>query len=88
MICSLLGFSFASLSALLQIGSGIYAQFIGGFPFMDPTLRSIYGGTMLLALLGMVIGLCGVASKSPLRWKAPALSFVLLLLVIGQAMCE
>ena len=41
-ICSLAGLAFASLSAALEIGTGIYAQFINGFPFMDKTLLRIY----------------------------------------------
>jgi hypothetical protein len=40
-ILSLVGFLIASLSALLQISTGIYAQFVF-FPFNDPTLLKIY----------------------------------------------
>jgi hypothetical protein len=88
MRCSLAGFILASVSAALEIGSGTYAQFINGFPFEDPTLLRIYRWFFLLAFLGLIAGLFGIANKTPLRWKAPALSTVLLLLWIGQVMGE
>src|SRR6266567_7994500 len=88
MRCSLAGFILASVSAALEIGSGTYAQFINGFPFEDPTLLRIYRWGFLLAFLGLIAGLSGVAKKTPLRWKAPALSTVLLLMWIAQVMGE
>lgn len=88
MRCSAVGFILASASAALEIGSATYAQFINGFPFEDPTLLRIYRWGFLLAFLGLIAGLFGVSSKTPLRWKTPALSIVLLLLWLGQAMGE
>jgi len=88
MKCSVAGFVLASSSAALEIGSGIYAQFVNGFPFQDPALLRIYRWGFLLALLGLIVGLFGIAKKNPLRWKAPALSMFLLLLWFGQAMGE
>jgi hypothetical protein len=86
---SLVGFFFASLSASLEVGSGTYAQFRdGGFPFNDPVLLRIYFFGFWSALLGLICGLVGIAGKTPLRFKAPVLSIVLLLLWIGQAMGE
>jgi len=87
MKCSLAGFVLASVSAALEIGSGTYAQF-RSFPFEDPVLLRIYRWGFLLAFLGLVTGLFGVGKKTPLRWKTPALSTVLLLLWIGQVMGE
>jgi hypothetical protein len=88
-IFSLIGFSIATASAALEVGSGTYAQFRdGGFPFNDPTLLRIYFGGFWLALLGLACGLVGVGNKSPLRFKAPALSVVLLVLWMWQAMGE
>lgn len=87
MTCSLAGFIFASASAALEIGSATYAQFID-IPFEDPALLRVYRWGLLLAFLGLVLGLFGVGKKTPLRWKAPALSAVLLLLWILQAMGE
>ncbi len=86
--CSLAGFVFASLSASLEVGTGIYAQFTEGFPFMNPTLLRIYAWGFVSAFLGLLLGLCGAGNKSPLRWKTPALSTILLLLWLGQAMGE
>ncbi len=81
------GFSLASLSALLQIGSGIYAQF-HDFPFNDPTLLRIYFVGFWLALLGLISGLIGSFRNGPIRFKAPSLSAFLLLLWIWHAMAE
>ena len=89
MVFTLVGFSLASLSAALQISSGTFAQFReGGFPFNYPTLVRIYFFGFWFALLGLVCSLIGVGSKSSLRFQAPALSLVLMLLWIGQAMGE
>lgn len=88
-IFSLIGFSIATASAALEVGSGTYAQFRdGGFPFNDPALLRIYFIGFWLALLGLVCSLVGVSKRSPLRFKAPALSIVLLLLWVWQAMGE
>src|ERR1700751_4666128 len=54
-ISSLVGFSFASVSAALEVASGTYAQFReGGFPFNDPMLLRIYFLGFLFALLGLI----------------------------------
>ncbi len=87
MKCSLAGFVLASVSAALEIVSGAYAQF-RSFPFEDPVLLRIYRWGFLLAFAGLVTGLFGIGKKTPLRWKAPLLSTVLLLLWIGQLMGE
>jgi len=84
---SLIGFSFASLSALLQITTGAYAQ-VHEFPFNDPTLLRIYGLGLLLSLLGLLSGLGGSFRSGPLRFKAPALSAFLLLLWFAHAAAE
>jgi hypothetical protein len=89
MFFTLVGFSLASLSAALEISSGAYAQFReGGFPFNDPTLLRIYFFGFWFAFLGLLCSLIGVGSKTPLRFKAPALLLVLMLLWMGQAMGE
>lgn len=88
MRCSLAGFVLASVSAALEIGTGTYGQFTNGFSFEDPTLLRIYRWGLLSAFLGLITGLFGVTNKTPLRWKAPALSTVLLLLWMGQVMSE
>jgi hypothetical protein len=88
MMCSLAGFVFASISGALEVGSGTYAQFINGFPFQDPTLLRIYRLGFWFALAGLICGLGGTGTKTPLRFKAPTLSTVLLLMWLGQAMGE
>jgi hypothetical protein len=82
-VFSLVGFSLASLSAGLEIGSGTYAH---GFALNYLTLLRIYIFGFWSALLGLVCSLIGVASRSPLRFKAPALSLVLVLLWMAHAM--
>ena len=86
-IFSVIGFSLASLSALLHVATGIYAQ-VHEFPFYDPTLLRIYGVGLLLSLLGLLSGLCGSFRGGPLRFKAPALSAFLLLLWFAHAVSE
>jgi hypothetical protein len=71
----------------LEIFSGAYAQF-HPFRFYDPVLMKIYGLGLLTAGLGLVVSIGGVASKSGLRWKAPALSTVMLLLWLYQVASE
>ena len=69
---SLIGFILATCSALLAIGSTIYAQRIGGFGFYDPLhLRIIRWGSLISAV-GILIGLGGAWRKSPLRWFSVA----------------
>jgi hypothetical protein len=84
MKCSLVGFAFASLSASLEIGWGLNARFADDVKLLSDSFLVIYGVGFLSALLGLVCGLCGVASKTPLRWKSPALATVLLLLWLAQ----
>jgi hypothetical protein len=86
-LCSFAGFTLASLSALVEIGSGVYAQF-HTFRFYDPVLMKIYRLGFLTAALGLVVSVGGLASKSALRWKAPALSTVMLLLWLWHAASE
>jgi hypothetical protein len=76
--CSLAGLTLASLSAVFEIGSALVAQF-HHFHFYDSALMKIYA-CGFLAALGLVVSVGGLARKSPLRWKAPALSTVMLLL--------
>ena len=85
--CSLAGFTLASLSALFEIGSGVVAQF-HRFRFYDPVLIKIYACGFLTAALGLVVSVGGLATKGPLRWKAPALSTVMLLLWLCQVASE
>lgn len=88
-VFSLVGFSLGSLSAALAIGSGTYAQFRdGGFPFNDPILLRIIFFGFWSSLLGLVCSFIGIGNKTPLRFKAPALSLFLVLLWMGQALGE
>src|SRR5437016_4227966 len=76
MMSTLIGFVCASISASLEIGTGVYAQVRNGFAFMDPTLLRIYAAGLILSVLGLVCGIFGADDKTPLRWKTPALSAV------------
>jgi len=53
-----------------------------------PVLTLALAWTALSAALGLLLGLCGADDKSPLQWKTPALSTILLLIWLGQAMGE
>ena len=87
-VCSLVGFALASLSASLEIVTGIYGQFAGGIPFMDPNLLRVYGIGLLTSAIGFFCSLLGGDTKSPVRWKALTLSAVMLLLWFIQAVGE
>src|SRR5580700_664962 len=69
-VLSLIGFIFATASALLAISSLAYAQ-VHHFPYYDPLLLRIFRMGALLSLCGVVFGVCGVWRPSPLRWHAP-----------------
>jgi hypothetical protein len=86
--CSLVGFTLGSISAAMQVGSGLYAQFTDGFPFMDPRLLRIYGFGMVSAFVGLICGVFGADSKNPFRWKGHVLCIFLLLLWLAEAVGE
>ncbi|MGA2982518.1 MAG: hypothetical protein ABSG32_01815 [Terriglobia bacterium] len=71
-ILSLIGFTFASLSALLAIFLAVYGRVIGHFQYYDPALMRIYGVGLLLSMVGFGFGISGVWKANPLRWHAPA----------------
>jgi hypothetical protein len=70
-LLSFVGFSTASLSAILAFFTFLYAHFYP-FPFYDPLLMKIYGLGAVLALLGIVLGIGGIRRQSILRWHALA----------------
>jgi hypothetical protein len=67
---ALCGFVLATASALLAIGTVIYAQF-HHFPFYDPLLMKIFGAGFLLSLGGLFLGIIGMWRPSSLRYHAP-----------------
>ncbi len=60
---SLAGLVFASASALLAIGSRLYAQPIGGFSFYDSLLLRIYRWGAMLSLAAFLLSLGGIWRK-------------------------
>jgi hypothetical protein len=77
---SLAGFTLGSASVVLAIGSIVYSMAVGGFRYYDPSLLTIYRIGILLSLLGLTMGLCGVWRSSALRWHALILSLGMLIL--------
>jgi hypothetical protein len=73
-ILSALGFSLATISALLAIGTHLYALSIGGFPYYDPRLLRMYALGALMSFLGFLMGIAGLWQPHPLRWLAPICS--------------
>jgi hypothetical protein len=67
---SLIGFIFATASAVLVVSSIAYAQ-VHHFPYYDPLLLRIFRLGCLLSLAGIVFGISGVWRSGPLRWHAP-----------------
>jgi len=82
---SFAGLAFATLSALLAVGSTAYARIIGGFPFYDPLLLRIYRWGALLSLAGIGTGICGVWRPNPLRWLGPICAVGMLVFWIAMA---
>jgi hypothetical protein len=77
---SFMGFLLGTASALLAIGSALYAITIGGFGYREARLLKILAIGLLLSLAGLVLSICGIWRKSILRWHAPFLSFGMSLL--------
>jgi hypothetical protein len=69
-VLSGIGFVFATFSAILAIGSAIYAHRIHGFGFYDPLLMKLIRWGSLLSATGLVFGLCGAWRRNPLRWHS------------------
>lgn len=85
---SLAGFGFATLSALLAIGTACYAYLIGGFQYYDPVLIDIYGIGLLLSIGGLACGLIGLLRPNPLRWHAPVCSLGMFIFWLLSAVRE
>ena len=87
-ILSLLGFIFASASALLAVSAGASSLKRGGFPYYDPLLMRIFGIGGLLSLGGLIVGVGGIWRASPLRWHAPVSAVTTLAFWIASAIGE
>jgi hypothetical protein len=77
---SFIGFILASASAALAIASAVYSFARGGFTYYHPLLLAILGTGVVISGLGLISSLCGIGQKSTLRWHAPVLSLLMLLL--------
>ncbi len=69
-IFSLIGFVFATASAVVAVLSVAYAQ-VHHFPYYDPLLLRIFRWGVSLSLAGILFGIGGVWRPGPLRWHAP-----------------
>jgi hypothetical protein len=72
---SLLGFSLATASASLALGTHLYARFVHSFSFHDPTLLKIYAAGCLLSVAGIAFAVAGTGRPNPVRWLAPICAF-------------
>ena len=71
-ILSLIGFIFATSSAVCGVLFILYAQvhpIVGGY--RDRGAKPFFASGFLLSLLGFLLGACGTCSKNPLRWYSP-----------------
>jgi hypothetical protein len=82
------GLTLGTASALLAIGTMLYAHLIGGFPFWDPALLRIYRWGSLLSLAGLIFGFAGLRGSGPVRWHAPVAAAGTLLFWICAAAGE
>jgi hypothetical protein len=85
---SLTGFSLGTASALLGIGTMLYACSLGGFPYYDPALLRIYRLGLLLSVAGLIFGTVGLRRSSPVRWYAPVAAVGTLLFWLAAAAGE
>jgi hypothetical protein len=69
-ILSMIGFIFATASALLAVSTIALAQ-VHHFAFYDPLLLRIFKWGFLLSLAGVLFGLSGIWRSSPIRWHSP-----------------
>jgi hypothetical protein len=72
---SLFGFSLATASAAVAIGTHLYARFVSSFPPHDPTLTKIYLCGCFLSLAGIVFAVAGSGAPGAVRWLAPVCAF-------------
>lgn len=77
---SFIGFVLGSVSAGLAIASAIYVVVRGGFRFYHPVLLVIFGAGLIISFMGLVSSLGGISQKNSLRWHAPVLTSLMLLL--------
>jgi hypothetical protein len=89
-VCSLTGFISASLSALLAACAALYQTYTHPPDLLavPPIPENVLNLGLLTAALGLILGLCGAIGKSPVRWKTPPLSAMLILLWFGMAFAQ
>ena len=87
-VLSMIGFSLASCSALLAFGGILYAHAIGGFPFYDPRLMTLYRWGGRLSVAGIALSIIGCFRRNTLRWYAPICSTGVFIFWFGAAMTE
>jgi hypothetical protein len=87
-VLSLIGFALSSSSALLALGTVLYAMAGGGFRYYDSTLLVIYRVGILLSLGGLTSAIVGVWSRGAVRWHALILSVGMLFLWLMCASAE
>ena len=87
-VLSLIGFAFATASALLAVGARLYGLSIGGWPYYDPRLMRVYFWGSVLSISASVFGLGGVWRKGSLRWHGAACALGTLIFWIFQAASE
>jgi hypothetical protein len=77
---SFIGFILGNVSAALAIASVVSSFARGGFTYYHPLLLAILGTGLIISGLGLICSLGGTGQKSTLRWHAPVLSLLMLLL--------
>ena len=69
-VLSLVGFAFATASALLVVASSTYWHVIGGLPYYDPRLLRTYAWGTLFSASALILSISGVWRQNSLRWHA------------------
>ena len=70
LVLSLIGFTFATASALVEISSELYSLAIGDPIHYDPVQLDLYLSGRALSIAGIGFAISGAWRPSPLRWHA------------------
>lgn len=85
---TLMAFTLASFSALLNLDTAVQALVIRGFRHYDPILLQRYRWGLGLSLIAFFFSFPGKNTESPLRLKAPVLSSCMLLIWLLEGLGE
>lgn len=79
------GLASVSVSVLIGIATFIRQLLNPVLLYFDPVVQRMTGVALLISLLAVLLSICGVFRKNPIRWHSLALSVLLFLMWLGAA---